>query len=262
MPEFTSHDPGSPCWVDLMTTDVNGAISFYSGLFGWDTEDQLDDDGNRIYTLCQIDGKNVTGISGPMQGIEHPMTVWNSYVTTSDANETALRATDAGGQVVLPPMQVMESGSMTAIMDPTGAVISAWQPNQHIGAELANEPNTWTWCELMTSDVDAAKDFYGQVFGWTYQANEMPNGVTYTLVEGGDNGLAGLMGRPEGIPEQVPNFWGIYFVAEDVDKTVARAMELGGSEAYAAMDVPGVGRMAGILDPQGGQFSVMSTEEG
>jgi hypothetical protein len=112
----------------------------------------------------------------------------------------------------------------------------------------------------MTGGVEDAKDFYGRVLDWTYQTVDMPGGLIYTIVEGGENGVAGIMGRPEGIADEIPNHWGIYFAVEDVDKTLARAQELGGAESYPPMDVEGVGRMAGIVDPQGAIFSVMTAE--
>lgn len=260
MPEYTSHAAGTPCWVDLMSTDVDASIEFYTGLFGWDSEDQFDPDGNRIYTMFRLGGHDVAGLGGVMPGIENPLTVWNSYVATDNVEATVVSVAEAGGQVLMEPLQVMESGRMAVLLDPTGAAISTWQADEHIGAQLAQEPNTWIWTELMTSDVETAKAFYADVFGWTYETAEMPGGMDYTVVAGGDNGLAGIMGRPDNVPDEVPNYWGIYFGVDDVDKAVARAKELGGTEAYPPMDIPTVGRMAGILDPQAGMFSVMTPE--
>ena len=64
MPEFTSHPPGTPNWVDLMTPDVDAAKAFYTTVFGWDGEDQLDDEGNRIYVMFSLGGKSVAGLGG------------------------------------------------------------------------------------------------------------------------------------------------------------------------------------------------------
>ena len=64
MSEFTSHPPGTPCWVDLMSPDIDGSKSFYTAVFGWDADDQLDDDGNRIYVMFSQGRKSVAGLGG------------------------------------------------------------------------------------------------------------------------------------------------------------------------------------------------------
>ena len=68
---------------------------------------------------------------------------------------------------MMPPMQVMDAGSMAIFADPTGAAFSAWQAGEHIGARVCNEPDTFSWNELVSRDVEAAKPFYSSVFGWT-----------------------------------------------------------------------------------------------
>lgn len=261
MPEVTSYAPGTPCWVDMSSDDVDASKEFYTDLFSWDAEDQFDaDSGERIYTIFRIGDKQVAGLGGKPPGFEEMPNVWNTSIATNAVADAVRRVTEAGGQVLMPPLEVMEQGTMAVCLDTTGAGFMLWQPGTHKGAQLVNEPGTYTWSELMTGDVEAAKTFYSAVLDWTYETVDMPGGIPYTLVEGGENGIAGIMGRPEGVPEEVPNHWGVYFHVEDVDKTLARAQELGGSEAYPPMDVPSVGRMAGIIDPVGAVFSVMAPE--
>jgi predicted enzyme related to lactoylglutathione lyase len=261
MTEFDSHPPGTPNWIDLMSPDVDASKAFYAAVFGWDMSDEFDDDGNRIYTMCRVDGKNVAGIGGQPPGMPEGMPpVWNSYVSVADAEATTGAAVGAGGSVMMPPMQVMEAGTMAILSDPTGAAFSIWQPGQHIGIELGNEPNTLTWNELMTRDLDSAKEFYGKVFGWTYDVMEMPTGP-YNVIEGGENGgLGALMGMPPDVPEQVPNHWGVYFAVASVDDSIAKVETAGGQVVMPPMDIPGVGRMTVVHDTAGGAFSLMQPE--
>ena len=196
MPEFSSHAPGTPCWVDLMSPDVDGSKAFYAAVFGWDAADQLDDDGNRIYVMFTKDGKSVAGLGGQPPGMGEMPPVWNSYIATADVAATTDKVTNAGGSVLMPGMQVMDAGEMAIFADPTGAAFSVWKAGTHIGAELCNEPNTYSWNELLTRDIDASLAFYADVFGWTFDAQEMPNGTYHVIAGGESGGLGGIMAMP------------------------------------------------------------------
>jgi predicted enzyme related to lactoylglutathione lyase len=259
VPEFTFHPPGAPSWVDLMSPDVDGSKTFYTAVFGWDAEDQFDDDGNRVYVMFRLDGKSVAGLGGQPPGMPPGMpAVWNSYVATDDVAATAAEVTDAGGTVVMPPMQVFDSGEMAIFTDPTGATFSVWRAIEHIGAEVGNEPDTYSWNELMTRDIDAALAFYTSVFGWSYEPQDMGPAGTYHVIAGGESGgLGGLMAMPPDVPEQVPNHWGVYFTVADVDATIQAITAGGGQIVNGPMDIPGVGRTATAHDPAGGNFNIM-----
>lgn len=258
----TSYDHGTPSWVDLMSPDVDASKAFYSALFGWDTRDEFDDDGNRIYVDFSLDGKSVCGLGGQQPGMEGMPAIWNSYVAVDDAEAIVARVDAAGGKVMMPPMTVMEDvGKMAIFADPTGAAFSVWEAGTHIGAGVVNETNTYSWNELVTRDVETAKRFYSEVFGWEYDAMEMGPMGTYNVIKGGEEGgLGGLMSMPEGMPDQVPNHWMVYFLVEDVDAAVAKVAELGGQQVQEPFDAPGVGRIAIVHDPHGGSFSVMTPE--
>jgi hypothetical protein len=114
----------------------------------------------------------------------------------------------------------------------------------------------FSWCELMTTDPDAARSFYGRLLGWGSRAMEMPSGK-YTVFQVGETSVGGMMKIAADSPSQTPA-WGCYITVKDVDATCRRATELGGKVLLPAMDVPTVGRMAMIRDPQGAVFSVIS----
>lgn len=252
----TSYEPGTPCWIDLMTPDVDESKTFYSDLFGWDARDEFDDEGSRIYTNFRHGGDQVAGMGGQPPEMEGAPPVWNTYVAVEDVDASAEAVEAAGGTVMMPPMEVMDQGRMAIFADPTGAVVSVWQPDGHTGAEVVNEPDTWAWNELLTRDVDGALEFYQQVFGWTYQAMEMPMG-TYHVVAGSDEGgIAGVMAMPDGIPEQVPSHWLVYFLVADAQATVDRATELGATVAHGP-EPSGVGILATLHDPLGATFAIM-----
>lgn len=97
MAEFTSHAPGTPSWADLMSPDVDASVAFYSAVFGWQAEDQFDDEGNRVYVMFSIGGKSVAGLGGQAPGMDGMPAVWNTYITTDDVAATAAEVEAAGG---------------------------------------------------------------------------------------------------------------------------------------------------------------------
>ena len=204
---------GTFSWVDLGTTDTEAAKQFYGGLFGWSFLD-IPVGPDSFYSMAQIEGYNVAGV-GPLdpslqeQGVPP---IWSAYVKHDDVDAVATRAASAGGTVMMPPMDVMDSGRMTMIQDPTGAVFGVWQPDQHIGAQLVNIPNTLTWNELQTSDVGAAREFYHAVFDWNYAVDAN----NYVVCKVGERTQAGMMKIADDWGDVPPN-WTNYFLVADID---------------------------------------------
>jgi predicted enzyme related to lactoylglutathione lyase len=249
----TSYPDGLFSWVDLTTSDVEGAKAFYSGLFGWEVDERPTDTGS-IYTMMQIDGKNVAGLGpmGPDMQAQGMPPMWTSYVKHDDVDAVVGKAAAAGGTVMMPPMDVMQEGRMALIVDPTGAVFGVWQPKNHIGAQLVNYPNTLVWNELQTRDSDAAKAFYKAVFGWSDSAD--PNGYVMFANEGRIQ--AGMITMDDSWGP-VPPSWSVYFAVDDVEAAAAQVQALGGQVHVPPTDAGDAGRFAVVSDPQGGVFTVM-----
>ena len=245
MPEMTKYDHGVPSWADIGTPDPQAALKFYGTLFGWEGADQGEEAGH--YTICTKNGKNVAAIS-PAQDPGPPR--WTTYVNVDNVDDVAKKAEAAGGTVVLPAMDVMGAGRMAIFQDTTGAFIAVWQPNQHIGAELVNEPGTMIWNELATGDLAKSKAFYGETFGWTF-------GGAAEYAEGQVHGrtVAGIQPRPEMLPKEVPDHWLVYFASDDVDKSTKQVTKLGGTVLVEPMDIP-QGRFSVVMDPQGAAFGI------
>ena len=251
MPEFTSYAAGTPSWVDHGAKDLAGSNAFYSGLFGWEADDQGEEMGH--YTLLRKGGKTVAGNMGLMG--EGQPSAWVSYVSVDDADATVERAKKAGAAVFVEPMDVTDIGRMAVFADPTGAAIGIWQPKSFAGAELANESGSFVWNELNTRDLAAAKAFYSEVFGWTPNDLDL-GGMQYTEWKLGENSVAGMMPMPDMVPAEVPAHWLVYFGTEDTDATVAKASKLGAEVVVAPTDIP-PGRFAVLMDPDGAAFAVI-----
>lgn len=257
MPEKTEHAHGTFSWVDLMTTDQSAAKSFYTSLFGWDVREEAIPQGG-TYSMFTMRGKAVAAASTlPEEHAKHGVPpMWNSYITVEDVDRVTKAVEGAGGRVLAEPFDVLTSGRMSVIMDPTGGAVSLWQARDHIGAEITAEDNAFSWNELMTSDPDAAKAFFADLLGWTYDEMESSSG-TYTVIKNGDVMNGGMMKPPA---DGMPTFWAVYFTVPDTDATIAKATELGGSVMMPAADFPGVGRVAWLQDPQGATFAVIQPE--
>ena len=117
---------------------------------------------------------------------------------------------------------------------------------------------TFHWNELSTTDVEGAKAFYSEIIGWSY--DEMPNmaGGTYWIAKSGDAMAGGLMDMPEAAPAGTPPHWMSYLAIDDVDGAIAKVPGLGGTVLAEAFDIPNIGRMCVIQDPQGAVISLMT----
>lgn len=120
---------------------------------------------------------------------------------------------------------------------------------------------TFVWRELMTTDPEAAERFYGELFGWKSMAMPMPDGQTYRIMKAGETQVGGIF-KLSAEMKGVPPHWVPYVSVADVDAAAKRATERGGKVVMAPMDYPNVGRMAGFLDPAGGSFFVMKSQNG
>ena len=252
MTEFSGYDEGVPCWIDLMTPDIARAAEFYTALFGWEYIDTGEQGGH--YHLATLRGKQVAGIGPMMAGPDVPP-VWTTYMWANDTDAVLGRVTAADGKVLAGPMDVMDQGRMAVAADSTGAAFGIWEPRQHRGAQLANEPGTFTWNEYLGDDPDTARAFYEKVFGYTYEA--LPEWQHYAMFKINGETRGGIGPKPEGVPEGVPNFWNVYFAVADADACVATARSSGGTVMMEPIDTS-AGRMAALADPAGASFSVIT----
>jgi uncharacterized protein len=257
MPQVDSHTPGTIGWVDFVSTDLEAASAFYTGLFGWETEDMPMPGGEGIYRFFRLGGRDAAA-GGTMpaamaaQGIPSH---WNVWVAADSADEVVERAGAAGGQVLMEPMTMGPSGRLAMVADPGGAAVGVWQAGEHIGAGVVEEPGAMTWWEVNTRAFEACQGFYGQVFGWAAEDLQAPgiNYVTWKL----DGRTVGGMLEMDQQWEGISSHWMTYFAVRDTDEAAKRATELGGSVGAPPFDTA-YGRIAVLADPSGGHFSVVT----
>jgi predicted enzyme related to lactoylglutathione lyase len=125
-----------------------------------------------------------------------------------------------------------------------------------------HSPGSFCWFELATRDQDAAKAFYGRLFGWTYWDNPLPHGV-YTIfqLDGLDVGACWSLAAMGPDKAHIPPHWMPFIASEDASATCEKALAAGGKVEMGAFDVMEHGRMAVLADPSGAFFSVWQAKE-
>jgi uncharacterized protein len=256
MPEATWYSQGSFCWAELATTDLAGAKSFYAEVFDLAAEETEIPGG--VYVRFQRDGKDVAGLAEqqPQEREQGIPPHWNTYINVDDVDRMAKEAEALGATIVAPAFDVLESGRMAVVTDPTGAPISFWQAKDHIGAQVYAEDGTIGWFELMTHDQTRAVEFYSALFGYGVEEFPSASGPYMVLKHKGEN-AAGIMTAPE---PSVPPSWTPYFQVGDADATFEKATRRGASVMMPVTVAEGVGRFSWITDPQGAVIAFIQPE--
>ncbi|MER5865229.1 VOC family protein [Kitasatospora sp. NPDC002040] len=252
---MAAYAEGTPCWVDAMFADVEGAKAFYSEVLGWTFGEAASEFGS--YTQAYSDGKAVAAVVPPMPGQEG-QSAWCLYLAAPDVSATAAKVKAAGGTVMMEPMQVGDFGSMAIVADPSGAVFGLWQGGEHEGFEKRTGPGAYSWAEVYTRDAPKVDAFYPAVFPYKAQQviDDKVDFRTYRLT--GDPVLGRMAMGPE-FPAEVPSYVNVYFAVADCDEAVARATKAGATLQFGPMSSP-FGRFAALRDPQGANFSVIDPD--
>ncbi|MGW2742233.1 VOC family protein [Streptomyces sp. NPDC001450] len=251
--EFDRPVIGGPCWTELGTSDLEGAKGFYTDLFGWRPEtDPRQEAGG--YTVAHLGDAAVAALT-PLYQESQPV-AWNVSFAVTDADDAARRVEEAGGTVVLGPMDVFDVGRFAVALDPTGAAFQLWQARAFRGAGLFNSPGTLGWVELATCDTDRARDFYTTLFGWSVSVSQ---GYTEWGIDGEHFG--GMADMGDRFPPEVPPHWLPYFAVDDVDATAQVAQQASGAVVMPPTSIPDGPRIAVLRDPQGAAFGVYKADE-
>ncbi|MFJ3583278.1 VOC family protein [Streptomyces sp. NPDC090127] len=264
---ITDAAPGTPCWLDLGAPDVPAAAAFYGAVLGWEYEAmEGGEDEGMEGGMFRRDGKTVAGLGKLTESGARP--AWMIYYGVPDADATTRAVEQAGGTVRVAPRDLGDWGRMAQYTDPQGGQFAVWQPGKDTGVELVDAPGSLSWTELYTSDAEAAKRFYSDVFGWWYSDMELPGGGgTYSLVTPAGLPETRMQGGIMALPaEQLTltngrPYWHPVFDVEDCDAAVARVTANGGSVQMGPDDAEGVGRLAVCLDPSNADFVVLTPEQ-
>lgn len=249
---INKYPPGTFNWADLATSDAKSAIAFYNGLFDWTAQDISV--GSGIFTMLSGNDKAAASLYQLSQGqrVQGIPSHWMAYVAVTSVDETAEQAQQLGGQVLVPPFDLVGLGRMALLLDPTGAPFAVWQAGRHVGSQLVGQSGTIAWNDLITSDPLRAIAFYTQLFGW--QVNTFADG--FWAFSRYSSLIAGVK-RP--LPDLAHAFshWRVYFVVADSDAGAARALALGG-DVLRSSTRGFMGYQSVIQDPLGAEFGLIN----
>ncbi len=253
------YGPGSFAWADLAARELGVAKDFYVSLFDW-TLEEVPMGCGAVYSIFRKGDKQVCGMyemCPDMREGDHP-SYWQSYVAVENTDETAKKAAELGARLIQEPYDVPEAGRMAVIRDPADAILSLWQLKEHEEVPMMNQPGAISWNELLTRDLERAASFYAALFGWTSVVKPSPAGGDYTVFQSGEEHRAGMLEIRPDMGDMSP-CWVVYFGVENLDAALEKAKSLGGKGTFDPLDIPDVGRIGGIADPQGACFTAMES---
>jgi len=246
---------GRHVWSELMTTDMKGAETFYDTVVGW-TSEPFGGSPHPYTAFNRSGGVAVAGVMKTPDGMGFPP-FWSMYIAVPDFDQAIAKVKSLGGSTLSDVIDIPGVGKMQMLKDPQGVTFYVIQPTPREGAP-DDEPAVGeaSWIELMTTDLEAAKTFYQQLFGWQPgEAHDMGPIGTYQLFNRGSRMMGGMMKKPADMA-QVPPHWAIYFRVDDVNAAAERVKANGGQVLNGPMEVPGGDWIVNALDPQGAAFSL------
>ncbi|APC33352.1 MULTISPECIES: VOC family protein [Nocardiopsis] len=249
----TDFTPGSPCWVEVSSPDVEASTAFYGHVFGWSAETHIRQlEGYKF--LC-AEGLAAAGVSPVMGESDHPS--WTVYFADSDIEDTITRVERLGGTLLVEPFDIFDLGRQALFRDPQGASFGVWRGEMYLG--LVGRVNSLCWVELRTTDARGAAEFYTGVFKWDLSpfdpslGGEEVGGYTVLRPAGtGDERTHG--GILQAGPGDRGRFggeedWHPVFAVADCEAVAERVVAAGGHVHSEPENISGVGRRMVCSDP-------------
>lgn len=253
-----AQDTGRWVWCELLTSRPGPAEEFYKKVVGWNVEAWPDAPADRPYHMWSTDHGPVGGVMAMPEEArdEGAPPHWLAYVSVDDVDATVSKATDLGGSVVMPAMDVEKVGRLAILRDPQGAMFAVFRPEGEMpGPEGGPRPGDISWYELATTDRQAALGFYGQLFGWKKTDEfDMGDDGLYEMYGKGGETFGGIFNKTAEMAG--PPQWLLYAMVDDVGRAVEAVQQSGGRVLNGPMEVPGGDHVAQIMDPQGAVFAV------
>lgn len=248
---------GKPCWIDLVSSDLEAVKPFYAGLFGWE------------FTTLSVEFNNsslISGKHGPVAGaMQHePESMgadaggWDMYFRVDDLQQLVSDVDSAGGTISVPPHPVGDQGTFAFAEDPNGTYAGFWQPGSLAGFSTWGQHGYPAWFKLHTRDLDASVKFYEAVLPITVTRQDMPGGLNYSTLDVNGEPAAGVWDIKGVLPDEMPTGWTIWLAVDDCDSDCSHARELGGEVVMDPEDTER-GRVATIQDPAGAMFNIISS---
>ncbi len=265
---------GDFIWYELMTSDADSARAFYQAVVGWNIEAEPSGD---------IDYRMISSAEGPVAGLM-PITAemssggarpaWLGYIGVDDVDTMAKSVESGGGSIHMPPTDIPDVGRFAFVADPQGApfYIMRGSSDEESHSFSYDKPRIGhcAWNELSTSDVEGAKHFYGQRFGWVKDGDmDMGPLGKYEFLrhagrapEGSPMGQGMLGAVMPKMPQMPVSAWTYYFRVPDIDAAAETIAANGGTLIQEPVEIPGGDFSLVAADPQGAAFGLVGARTG
>jgi hypothetical protein len=266
---------GDFIWYELLTSDADAAGDFYGKVVGW-TSERSDQPGMDYRMLAMEREEPIAGLMAitPEMASGGAQPCWLGYVGVDDVDAMAASIREGGGAIHMEPQDIPDVGRFAFVADPQGVpfyVMRGFSDEERLSFSY-DKPRIGhcAWNELSTTDVEAAKHFYGQRFGWV-KDGEMDMGPlgkyeflrhTGRAPEGSPMG-AGMIGAVMPRMPQMPvSAWTYYFRVPDIDAAAAQITANGGTITQEPVEIPGGDFSMNAIDPQGAHFALVGARTG
>lgn len=245
-------EPGMPIWIDLATTDLEKAKSFYTELLGWEFDNPCGDG----YLVAKKEGMPVAGLG---EVPEDKSSLWGLLLYAPDIDHVHEEAVNAGATSILSPRDVGRRGRMSVIVDPSGATVGLKQPAGDEPFFAAGEPGTPVWHELLVGEqFDATMKFYHDLAGWDIRQHSDTDKFRYATGEYNGEPLCGMWDTSE--LDENPSMWTLYLGCADVDAAAKKVKKFGGKLVRAPWNSE-LGRLCTLVDPTGALVNLCEIAE-
>ncbi len=255
------------CWIELACKDMPTAKEFYGSLMGWKFRDDRTPEGG-VYSSIKLGDKGLVGGLYEFALPEEPKkkkqpkvpAFWGSYVATKNITSTTKKAHDLGATIIADTMPIGDSGRMSVIQDPAGALFGIWEPKKLEGFGPDRDTlGASGWNELLTLDEDLSVGFYTKLFNWKAKKKKVSAKLSYTYFMMDEKRVAGMMELNPDLGD-LPPHWLVYFNVKNCDKSTHLAMEKGAKILFPPTSFPNVGRMSVVMDGEGASFALIQYE--
>lgn len=252
---------GSHIWYELMTPDPEGAKAFYDAVIGWDIGPPHDAIGYRM--IGRLDGGNAGGVLplGAEMQAQGARPVWTAYIAVDDIDEIVAKIEAKGGRTLMPPRQIDQVGRIAMVADPQGNPFYVMtpkppsdQPDAKSDVFSPTEEQRVSWNELSTADPVAARQFYGELFGWgSDEFMDMGEYGEYRFLDHDGQRIGAICGvMPGG-----EGGWRYYIHVPSIAAAVDAVKAGGGTVAIGPHEIPGGDHIIIGHDPQGAEFALV-----
>jgi predicted enzyme related to lactoylglutathione lyase len=254
---------GSHIWYELMTPDPEGAKAFYEAIVpGWSIGER--NPGDIDYRMIgRSDGGNAGGVLGMDAGMrEHgAKPAWLGYIAVDDVDRTVAQIQAKSGNAHMPPTDIPGVGRIAMVSDPQGNPFYVMTPKPPEGDDKSKSDVFSTdqeqrvgWNELSTPDPVAARQFYGDLFGWgSDEFMDMGEYGEYRFLDHGTTRIGAVCGVGPGASQG----WRYYIQVPSISAAAETVKANGGTIAVEPHEVPGGDYIIIGHDPQGAEFALV-----